>query len=419
MKKLIPTPHPEPSLDPSTENPDDITHLLKLAESAGFEVTPRDIAVIWYRVCERLSARWISPRMMEASAITTNLMNCALVVEDATGRPPPPDGYTNWLDYAAEAMDTQSVELELLYQDTPGALIPSREAIRQAVHAELNELRLKAGGFTHNQEGTRGTQPPPPLRDIVSVETQPGYNLKLKFDNGEVRRFKMTRFVAKAGTVFKELRKRAMFEQAYIANGTVCWPGNIDLDPELLYEHSTPDVDETERRIGVAKGLFEVPPERTYPRDPDWEALPDVGAEVWPAYSRDVAAWAVAQSTALRQKDIGNVDWANVAEEILDVAKAAQRELGRRVSDVMFHLYRNQLPMAAPRMAGERLLGDSRKLVAWQIADSTSLERCLSDDDWLSCCWTDAIIKLAEAGLPVVALPEESPWRKTDLLNEQ
>lgn len=415
MKKRIPiTWHPAPSFASPSEHPDDIAYLVKIADAAGFQVSAHDVGEIWFRACESLCVKWISPQQMEASATTRHLIDNSFEIDDVIGQPSPPSGHASWLDYAIDCMEA----IERLLKGSQGNSINFRQVARQAACAELNELRLKAEGFLSKTKLARRTNTTHPLRDIVSVETLPGFNLRLTFDNGEVRRFKMSRLLAKGGTVFKHLRKRDMFDHAYVENGTVCWPGNVDLDPELLYEESVPEIDESERRIGVAKGLFEVPDELTYPRDPEWEALPEVGAEVWPSYSADVAAWASAQSAALRQQAIANLDWTNVAEEILGVGKAEERELGRRVSAVMFHLSRNKLPLAVPRLVGERLLQESRKLVAQQIARNPSLERCLSDDEWLTCCWSDTVIKLAEIGLSVSELPEEeSPWRKTDLLN--
>jgi hypothetical protein len=31
-----------------------------------------------------------------------------------------------------------------------------------------------------------------------------------------------------------------MFKQAYVAYDTVCWPGNLDIAPETLYDRSRP-----------------------------------------------------------------------------------------------------------------------------------------------------------------------------------
>ena len=34
------------------------------------------------------------------------------------------------------------------------------------------------------------------------------------------------------------LKSGNVFQGAFIENGTVAWPGNIDIDPETLYERS-------------------------------------------------------------------------------------------------------------------------------------------------------------------------------------
>jgi len=36
------------------------------------------------------------------------------------------------------------------------------------------------------------------------------------------------------------LKSGNVFQGAFVENGTVAWPGNIDIDPETLYEHSIP-----------------------------------------------------------------------------------------------------------------------------------------------------------------------------------
>lgn len=78
------------------------------------------------------------------------------------------------------------------------------------------------------------------LLDVTAVEALPGFILRLTFENGEVRHFSMSKLLAREATVFTPLRKVTMFRQVFIANGTVCWPGGADIDPELLYEQSVP-----------------------------------------------------------------------------------------------------------------------------------------------------------------------------------
>lgn len=58
-------------------------------------------------------------------------------------RPPPPDGYSSWLDYAVATMDTRSLQIEQLLEDDGEPI--SRDAARAAAQAELDELRRRAG----------------------------------------------------------------------------------------------------------------------------------------------------------------------------------------------------------------------------------------------------------------------------------
>ncbi len=51
------------------------------------------------------------------------------------------DGYTNWLDFAVDTMDTRTEEQERLFA---GESV-SRQSMRDAVQAELMAIRRKAG----------------------------------------------------------------------------------------------------------------------------------------------------------------------------------------------------------------------------------------------------------------------------------
>jgi hypothetical protein len=83
--------------------------------------------------------------------------------------------------------------------------------------------------------------PSPPLFDVIAVEPLQEFNLRLTFENGEIRLYSMANFLACASGVFVPLRQIDLFRQAFVADGTVCWPGGLDVDPELLYERSVPE----------------------------------------------------------------------------------------------------------------------------------------------------------------------------------
>ncbi len=76
------------------------------------------------------------------------------------------------------------------------------------------------------------------LLDVVSVQVQPNYHLKLEFENGERRMFDMSPYMDKKP--FNRLKNSPIFNCAHIDYGTVVWPGEIDIAPETLYDRSIP-----------------------------------------------------------------------------------------------------------------------------------------------------------------------------------
>ena len=74
------------------------------------------------------------------------------------------------------------------------------------------------------------------LMDVTHVTALPDYTLLLEFENGEKRRFYMAGYVDQLP--WRRIKDINLFQSATIAHGTVVWPGNIDIDPETLYELS-------------------------------------------------------------------------------------------------------------------------------------------------------------------------------------
>ncbi len=74
------------------------------------------------------------------------------------------------------------------------------------------------------------------LLDVVNVEPRSDYTLILEFENGEIRCFDMNLCIDQKPWI--RLKDIDTFLKAFVQNGTVAWPGNIDIDPETLYEYS-------------------------------------------------------------------------------------------------------------------------------------------------------------------------------------
>jgi len=76
------------------------------------------------------------------------------------------------------------------------------------------------------------------LLDVTRVAVQPHFTLLLEFENGERRCFNMLAYIDQKP--WARLKSSNAFQAAFVENRTVVWPGNIDIDPETLYERSDP-----------------------------------------------------------------------------------------------------------------------------------------------------------------------------------
>jgi hypothetical protein len=74
------------------------------------------------------------------------------------------------------------------------------------------------------------------LIDVVAVQVTDEYQLLLTFENQEQRLFDMRPFIETPP--WNRLKHGDVFRKVRIQQGTVVWPGQIDIDPETLYELS-------------------------------------------------------------------------------------------------------------------------------------------------------------------------------------
>ena len=78
------------------------------------------------------------------------------------------------------------------------------------------------------------------LRDIVAVQPLEEYRLHLRFDDGIEGSIDVKDLVEFTG-IFAPLQSREYFLQVKVNPefGTICWPNNADLDPDVLYAKVT------------------------------------------------------------------------------------------------------------------------------------------------------------------------------------
>lgn len=157
--------------------------------------------------------------------------------------------------------------------------------------------------------------------------------------------------------------------------------------------------------------------ETSYPRDPEWEAMPDVGLEVWPHSPPDTAAYGEARAQALQAPEVERPFSENPANEALDIPRSQERALSYRVSALMASLARLNHCDDEPTQADMRLIQEQRMLVAMQLAGSPSLQQRLTNPAWVADCWSDALASLGAIGVQVENLPEDCPWDQDALLD--
>ena len=71
---------------------------------------------------------------------------------------------------------------------------------------------------------------------VRSVEALPDHLLRLSFDNGEVRIFDVTPCLELG--VFRELQDPKLFAKVQVVDGSIEWPGEIDLSYDTLFLRS-------------------------------------------------------------------------------------------------------------------------------------------------------------------------------------
>lgn len=81
---------------------------------------------------------------------------------------------------------------------------------------------------------------------VVDVRVLPAHRLFVRFADGTEGEVDVAPFVfARNAGVFERLRDPAEFAQAFVNDGVVTWPGELDLAPDAMYE----DIKATGRRV--------------------------------------------------------------------------------------------------------------------------------------------------------------------------
>lgn len=76
------------------------------------------------------------------------------------------------------------------------------------------------------------------MERVVTAIPKNDFSLEIVFNTGEKRLFDARPYLSRG--IFQRLQDKRLFMQAYVALDTVCWPGDLDIAPETLYDRSVP-----------------------------------------------------------------------------------------------------------------------------------------------------------------------------------
>jgi len=74
------------------------------------------------------------------------------------------------------------------------------------------------------------------MESVIRVVPREDLSLELWFNTGDHRLFDARPYLNRG--VFTRLQDVALFKQAFVSLDTVCWPGNLDIAPETLFDRS-------------------------------------------------------------------------------------------------------------------------------------------------------------------------------------
>ena len=134
-------------------------------------------------------------------------------------------------------------------------------------------------------------------------------------------------------------------------------------------------------------------------------------------YESDIIAWADEQARLLRAGLFSQLDIEHIAEEIEDVGKSERRELASRMAVLIAHLLKWRYQPERQSNSWRRTIKEQRNAIRIGIKKTPSLRSDLSDTDWWSGVWSDAVAKAAE-DTGVEEFPESCPWTIDAILDQ-
>ena len=133
-------------------------------------------------------------------------------------------------------------------------------------------------------------------------------------------------------------------------------------------------------------------------------------------YHIDYYQWLNITAQKLRERQLDDVDFDNLIEEIEAMSGSQRRELQSRLIVLLMHLLKYQYQPSMRSSSWRGTIFEQRRQIALLIKNSPSLKPYYLEI--FSECYSDAINEAsAETKLPLSVFPVESPFLELDVIN--
>ena len=134
------------------------------------------------------------------------------------------------------------------------------------------------------------------------------------------------------------------------------------------------------------------------------------------AYDLDFHAWAFEQAEALRRRSANEIDWENLAEEILSLGKQQRWELYNRLVVLLTHLLKWEFQADRRGRSWTAAIVIQRRDIARLLADNPSL-RAAEDETFGESYLTARQKASGETDLDVETFPQGAPFTLAQALD--
>ena len=133
-------------------------------------------------------------------------------------------------------------------------------------------------------------------------------------------------------------------------------------------------------------------------------------------YETDFYSWTQQQAQLLRNRQIDQIDWNNLAEEIEDMGRSEKRELASRLEILIMHLLKWQFQPNLRFRSWQLTIKEKRLRLEKLLKENPSLKYSLEDVNKNT--YPLAVIS-AEKETGLSSFPETCPYDVTEILSPE